>query len=145
MNITDYINKIEQLRKEQDAIYHNVATGYNLSDTAMWVLYMVSVSEKPCTQQDLCQQCYVAKQTINTAVTGLLRNEIVVLEPIPGTRNQKNIVLTKKGRELANRTIQKLCEAEQTAYGKISAEDLDRYLEITEKITNYLREETEKL
>lgn len=145
MNITNYINKIEQLNKEQDAIYHNVAVRYNLSDMVMWVLYIVWVSEKPCTQQDLCKQCYVAKQTINTAVTGLVRNEIVVLEPISGTRNQKNIILTKKGRDLAEQTIQRLYEAEKKAYGKISEEELNKYLEITEKITTYLREETDKL
>lgn len=38
MDSRKYIELIEQQRKEQDAIYHNVAVKYGLSDTAMWVL-----------------------------------------------------------------------------------------------------------
>ena len=54
MNIGGFIDQIEQQRKEQDAIYHNVAVAYGLSDTAMWVLYFVSNSKEVCTQHNLC-------------------------------------------------------------------------------------------
>ena len=92
MNIGEFIDQIEQQRKEQDAIYHNVAVAYGLSDTAMWVLYFVSNSKEVCTQHNLCQQSYYAKQTINTAITNLVKNGYVDLELIPGTRNHKKIL-----------------------------------------------------
>lgn len=145
MKIREYINLIEQQIKEQDAIYHNVAVKFGLSDTAMWVLYLVSESEEPCTQQELCRQFSYAKQTIHTAITGLIKNGYVELEVIPGTRNQKKILLTGKGQELVRNKIALLIEAENLAYAVLSEEELKNYIEMTTRLTASLREETEKL
>lgn len=136
---------IEQQRKEQDSAYHNVAARYGLSDTAMWVLYMVSEADTAYTQQELCRQCCCAKQTINTAITSLVKKGYVVLEVIPGTRNQKKVVLTDTGEKLAESTTTPLQEAETKAYAKLSEEELEAYLRITTKLTMSLREEFEKL
>ena len=145
MEVRDFINQIEQQRKEQDAIYHDVALKYNLSDTAMWVLYMVSDTEEVCTQQDLCRQCFFAKQTIHTAVNSLIKENLIELEVIPGTRNQKRILLTIQGQEVAKDTVERLKEAENRAYGTLSKKELEVYLEMTERLTKALRNETENL
>ena len=145
MNIGEYIRQIEQQRKEQNSIYHNVAVKYGLSNTAMWVLYIVSEGAEACTQQDLCRQCFCAKQTLHTAIKSLTKNGYVFLEAIPGTRNQKKILLTQKGRELATQTTDLLREAELRAYGKLGEDDLRAYLDMTSRLTTYLREETEKI
>ena len=145
MNIVDYIRQIEQQRKEQDFIYHNVAVRFGLSDTAMWVLYNVYASEAVITQQELCRQCFFAKQTVNTAIRSLSINGYVELEAIPGTRNQKKILLTSKGNTLAKSTIVPLIEAESRAYSTLSREELEAYLEMTTRLTVSLLEETEKL
>ena len=57
MDIRTYIKQLDQLMKEYDAIYHTAAVAYGLSDTAMWILYMVSDATETYTQQDLCRQC----------------------------------------------------------------------------------------
>ena len=145
MNIIDYMRQIEQQRKEQDFIYHNVAVKFGLSDTAMWVLYNVYASEDTITQQELCRQCFFAKQTVNTAITSLSKNGYVELEAIPGTRNQKKILLTEKGNALAKNTVAPLIDAESRAYSALSNEELEAYLEMTTRLTLALREETEKL
>ena len=145
MKITDYIEQIEQQRKEQEFIYHNVALKFGLSDTAMWVLYNVYASQDVITQQELCRQCFFAKQTVNTAITSLSQNGYVELEVIPGTRNQKKILLTEKGTALAEVTIAPLIEAESRAYSALSREELETYLEMTTRLTVSLREETEKI
>ena len=145
MNITDYIERIEQQRKEQDFIYHNLAVKFGLSDTAMWVLYNVYASKAMITQQELCRQCFFAKQTVNTAITSLSQNGYVELEAIPGTRNQKKILLTEAGNALAKSTIEPLIEAESLAYSTLSREELETYLEMTTRLTVSLRKETEKL
>ena len=145
MEIIDYINQIEQQRKEQDFIYHNAAVKFGLSDTAMWVLYNVYAAKDVITQQELCRQCFFAKQTVNTAITGLSKNGYVELEVIPGTRNQKKILLTDKGNALAKTTIAPLIKAEERAYSALSREELENYLAMTTSLTVALREETEKL
>ena len=145
MNIAEFIRQIEQQRKEQDALYHNVAVQFGLSDTAMWVLYLVSETDADLTQQDLCRQSFFAKQTIHTAINSLVRKELVELIPIPGTRNHKKVRLTDAGRELTKGTTDRLKAAEQNAYGRLTEAELQAYLEVTSRLTVYLREETEKL
>ena len=145
MSITKYIVEIEQQRKEEDALYHSAAVKYGLSDTAMWVLYIVSEEKDGLTQQELCQWSYCAKQTINTAVNSLAKSGLVELIPIPGTRNHKKVRLTAAGWELANRTTKHLKAAEERAYGRLTEEELQAYLDTAKKINAYLRQEIEKL
>ncbi len=145
MNSREFIRRIEQQRKEQDSIYHSVAEKYGLSDTAMWVLYLVTEGSGDITQQDLCRQSCYAKQTINTAVNSLTKSGFVELIPIPGTRNHKKIQLTDSGRGLVNRTTRNLKAAEERAYGRLTDDELETYLDITSRLTAYLREETEGL
>ena len=144
MNINEYIRQIEKQQKEQNAIFHTAAVKYGLSDTAMWILYFLSDFPDGCTQQNLCGQSFFAKQTINTATGKLIRNGFVELTPIPGTRNQKRVRLTGAGTELAKHTTDDLRQAEQKAYGRLTEEELRLFLDITTRITLYLREETEK-
>ena len=58
---------------------------------------------------------------------------------------KKRILLTDAGRELEKNTTDRLRGAEIRAYGKLSVEELNSYLEMTRKLTAALREETEKL
>lgn len=145
MEIRDVIFRIEQERKEQNAIYHAAAAKFGLTDTALWVFYCISESDEDQTQQDLCRRGCYAKQTINTAIAGLAKSGLVELIPVPGTRNHKKIRLTPKGRALADRTAQPLKAAEKQAYGRISEAELSAYLKTIGKLNEYLREEIEKL
>ena len=145
MDIREVIFQIERDRKEQNAIYHAVAAKFGLADTALWVLYCISEPDADQTQQDLCRRGFYAKQTINTAITGLANEGFVELIPIPGTRNHKRIQLTPKGRELVDRTVRPLRAAEETAYSRLPEEALRSYLETAGRLNEYLRAETERL
>lgn len=109
------------------------------------MLYCISEPLEDQTQQDLCRRGCYAKQTINTAIIGLVGDGMLELIPISGTRNHKKIHLTQKGRELADRTASKLKAAEENAYARLSEEELAVYLETAAKLNEYLREETDKL
>lgn len=109
------------------------------------ILYFASDEETVLTQQEICNACFLPKQTVNTAIAGLAQKGLVELELIPGTRNKKRILLTDAGRELEKNTTDRLRGAEIRAYGKLSAEELNSYLEMTRKLTAALREATEKL
>lgn len=106
------------------------------------ILYFASDEETVLTQQEICNACFLPKQTVNTAIAGLAQKGLVELELIPGTRNKKRM---DAGRELEKNTTDRLRGAEIRAYGKLSAEELNSYLEMTRKLTAALREETEKL
>lgn len=145
MDILSFTRQIEQQMKEQDSIYHNVAVKYGLSDTAMWVLYEVYISEVPVTQQELSKSCFFAKQTVNTAVASLVKKGYAVLESAERCGRQKRIYLTDMGKGLAKMTVEPLIEAECKAYAVLDEDELKSYLDMTERLTEALRIETEKL
>ncbi len=82
---------------------------------------------------------------MNSIQIALAKNGLLERIPIQGTRNHKQLRLTAAGWELANRTTQKLKIAEETAYRRLTAAELQTYLDITRRLTAYIREETEKL
>lgn len=134
MNTGYFIDQLDQQFKQQDAIYHSAAVKCGLSDSAMWVLYVVSESEKDCTQQELCRQCFFAKQTVNNAIAGLVKGGFMQLEVLPGTRNQKRILPTARIRG-----------AELRAYDSLGEEELQACLRSMQKLTAALRSEIENL
>lgn len=144
MDTSYFIEAVEQIQKEQDAIYHSAAARLGISDTVMWILYNVYEAKEAYTQQELCKKCFWPKQTVNTAVKNLSKNGYMSLELIPGTRNQKKLVLTPKGIELAEHTTKYVKEAELRAYGKLSEEELTALLTVNKKLTSYLKEELNK-
>ena len=145
MDIDSVIDQIDQQHKALDAIYHNAAVRLGMSDSVFWILYMLSICPGHCTQQDLVRQSYFPKQTINTAVAGLSKQGCLELEPIPGTRNQKRLVLTEAGQRLADKTGHAVRAAERRAYGSFTAEELRTYLALGEQINERLRQEMELL
>ena len=145
MEIYEYIKLIEQQRKEEDSVYHSAAIKFGLSDTAMWILYVLSEPDSCVTQQYLCKQGSFPKQTVNTAISNMVKNGYVTLEPIPGSRNQKRILLTDAGREIVEKTICKLRMAEERAYGALTVDELETYLTMTKRLTDSLKKEISKL
>ena len=111
----------------------------------MWILYVLSEPDSCVTQQDLCRQGSFPKQTVNTAISNMVKNGYVTLEPIPGSRNQKRIVLTDAGRELTEGTMCKLRMAEERAYGALTVDELETYLAMTKRLTDSLKKEISKL
>ena len=61
-----------------------------------------------------------------------------------GTRG-KRLCLTQEGKRLAEGTVVKLIEAENDILSAWPREDVDKYLELTEKFLRALREKTENL
>lgn len=141
MNIKSYIKQLDEQMKEYDSIYHDFAVKYGLSDTAMWILYLISDESECCTQQGLCRQCHFPKQTINTALNSLVKNGYAELEPISGARNSKRIIITESGRRFAETTTDKLKRAEDRAYSRFSDDELNAYLDMTARLNQYIREE----
>ena len=114
---------LDRLYKESDRIGDDYAAHFGMNNTAFWVLYTLSRADKP-------EEWFFPAQTINSAVSGLVKKELVRLEPIPGTRNRKSIVLTEAGRELCGRTISIVDEIERTAMLGFTEEERELYLSL---------------
>lgn len=144
-DLKQQLQTLNRLYKESDEIYRGLAARFGLSDTAFWILYTVFHADEPCTQNDLCNDWFYPAQTINSAVSNLVKKGLLRLETIPGTRNRKKILLTEKGRELTERSVRKVDEIEQNAFLRFTAEERDAYITLYKRHLENLREEEKQV
>lgn len=136
---------MNKLNKEYDNLYHKVATFYNLSDSAFWILYYLYENKQGCTQKEICSDWYFSKQTINSAIKDLEKKGYISLYYENDNRKRKNIVLTSEGLEIANNTVEKIIEAENRAFSKIDQKELDRFINFFQNQLFFLKEEIDKI
>ena len=144
MKTEDYLMNIARQEKRFDALYRNAGTLFGLPDCAMWVLYFLSTSEDELTQQDLIGKMMFPKQTINSAVAGLVKKGLVELTVIPGTRNRKKLTLTEAGNAMADSTVGRMYRAECRAVERMGAERMTRYIELYRDFFACLQKEFQK-
>lgn len=135
---------LNQQYKALDSIYHNVAVKFGLSDSIFWIFYALCESGQEYTQNDLCNDWFYPKQTVNSAISKLVTDGYVWLETVPGTRNRKIVRLTDAGKRFSEQNVQVLMEAEQRAFGRLTQQERQTYLALMGKHLSFLREETEK-
>ena len=95
-------NLLEQMNRqfnECNALYHELAVHYGVSDTVFWLLYTLYNSSEPQTQNRLCMEWNLPKQTMNSAVASMVKQGLLELEPAPGRYSGKLLHLTPAGRE----------------------------------------------
>lgn len=144
MTIAEQIETLNQHLKETDAVYHNAAVRFGLSDSAFWILYAVSDSRRIYTQQELCSSWSYTKQTVNSAIQSLIRRGYITLEPVTGARNSKIVRLTEAGAAFAEQTVHRLWQADQRAFGRLTKEERETFLALSEKYLLLFQEEAER-
>ena len=144
MKINQQLSMINQQYKSMDALYHKAAVTFGMSDSALWVFYSILTEEGDVTQQDLCNTWYFSKQTLNSTVSNLCKNGYLTLEPIPGTRNRKRLLLTKEGKDYVALNVCKLVEAEEKAIEKMSEEHLRQFTQLSNEFSTLLIEQFEE-
>ena len=138
-----YLWKLAQQERMFSSLYRGVSTSCGLSDCQFWALYYMISTEEPITQQDLVNLMLFPKQTINSAVAGLVQKGYVILEMIPGTRNKKNLILTPSGKKLTGETVFRLRQAEIQAVRSMTHGKMETYLSLQDELLSLLGKEFE--
>lgn len=138
--IKKYIEIINQQIKEITFVYHNACNKLGISTSEFWVWYALLVLEGEYSQQDIRDEFYLPKQTINSVVSNLNKNGYVFLETIPGTRNKKIIKLSPKGEEYGKNIIKDIYEAEQKTIGTMSEQERKTFIDLLGKYKEILKE-----
>ena len=136
--------EINRLCDEIDGIYHNIAQSYGLPDSVYWILYILYNSDTAVSQTDLCNNWFYSKQTVNSSAASMVKKGWIRLEVIPGTRNKKNILLTRDGQALCTKVMAATQEIEERAFSRIAPEDRERFISLFRTSNQYMREEYEK-
>lgn len=130
---------------ETNLLYHTTAALFGLSDTVFWVLYSLYGSDTPQTQAQMSAGWCLPKQTLNSAVRGMVEQGLLVLTPAPGGKRAKNLNLTEAGRALAEKTIARVVRAEAAAICRMGLEHMETDLAIRQGYLQKLREEFTQL
>ena len=128
---------------ECNALYHTVAQRCGLSDAAFWVLYALTTSDEPQTQNRIAAEWGQPKQTLNSAVAAMVKKGLVEL--CPGKGRGKTVLLTDAGRELAARTVGPVITAEQQAIADMGIPDAEEFARLDQKHLECLRREFESI
>ncbi|MCI8875618.1 MAG: MarR family transcriptional regulator [Lachnospiraceae bacterium] len=123
---------------ETNAVYHDMAVKMGLSDSAMNILYTICDSGESCLLKEICRRSGISKQTVNSAIRKLEQEGMVYLKSAD-SRN-KYVCLTNRGKELSQNTVIRMIQAENEIFASWPKEEVDIYLELTEKYLNDLRE-----
>lgn len=143
MHTSKEMHRFTYLIGETDNTYHELALKVGLSDSAMLVLYTLCDMGGECSLQTICSFSGLAKQTVNSALRKLEKEEVVILKQHNG-RN-KNVELTDKGMKLAENTVAKIMKIENEIMESWTKEEVQQYLSLTERYLNMLKEKLEEM
>ena len=136
---TKEMAEFNRLYKETDNIYTRYAASQGVSTTTLCVLYSLYISETPCTQTQLVEDWGIPMQTVNSCLKAMEKSGTVRLEFAEGNRKSKCILLTPEGKEMAERIISPLVEAENHAMDALEAEQRQLLMEVTRKHVQLLQ------
>lgn len=131
--------RYNRLISEIDEVYHEVAVRQGYSDSAMAILYALADNDGRCPLPELIRLSGVNKQTINSALRKLEKEDIIYLESAGG--KSKRVCLTEKGRSTVRKTVERVIDVEKRIYSSWSKEEWSLYLQLTERYLHQLREE----
>ena len=93
--------KFNQLYRRQCNLYHTYAAACHLSDTAFSILYCLCETEAdehttPFTQHELAELCSLPRQTVNSAISGLVKKWICKSGAVSRSRQYQGSIPDRK-------------------------------------------------
>lgn len=136
--IKKYLSEFNNVSKENDDIYKGLAKKFGLPDCSFWIIYQLRSSGKAITQSEICNDFYAPKQTVSSAIQKLLCDGYIEFAESNDKRS-KPIVLTKKGKALAKKTVDKVINAELLSITELTAKERDAFMSVFRKYTDLLK------
>lgn len=130
-NVIQLIRKINYLFSEIDSLYHLVSVKLDISDSISSILYTIYEEGDECLLSHVYKKSGISKQTVNSAIRKLEKENILYLEKHSG--KSKKIILTDKGKEYIKQTAALLYQAEIDAFSSWDDDDIYMYIHLLEK------------
>lgn len=121
-----------------DGLYHTLALRLGLSDSELWILYYLKDNDG-CRPRDICRAYHLPKQTVDSALKKLERQDALVREA--KSPRDVRITLTSKGCKLVRERIFPICEAEATAIDALPAKERLALFKLLDEYCDHLREQ----
>lgn len=135
--------EFNQIYKEVDDLYHEIARKLALSDSAFDILYTMCELGDGCLQRDICQVSFISKQTINSSIRKLEQEGYLTLRP--GKGRDMHLFLTEQGQKAVEEKIRPVMEMEREAFLGLEAEQRQVLLRLSRMYVAQLRERARML
>lgn len=132
-NNPEGLKRLRQTYQAESQLYRNAAAWSGISDSVFWILYALSDDDGFYTQQRLCSEWSFVKQTVNSAISGMVSKGLVSLEAMEGSKKSKLICLTKAGREFCETYILPFKTAENDSFLRLNEAEQEQYVLLSEK------------
>lgn len=120
---------------ETSSVYHDVAQILEINDSELSILYVLRGFGDNMKLKEVIRLSGLCKQTVNSAVRKMENSGTILLSPENG--KNKVVTLTEKGKQLAEKTADKVIKLERLVFSGWTKKDLDDYVRLSEK---YLHE-----
>lgn len=125
------------LAGEINSLYHEAAVKTGVSDSVQNILYVICEKGGSCLQSEISKLTGISRQTINSAIRKLEKDEIVYLKQ--GQGRNTIVCLTEKGKQFASEKILPLFEIENRVWEEWTEEEQEQYLLLTQKYRDALK------
>lgn len=149
----DDTNKIAEQRilythlyNQYEGIYQKIMMNSGMSEIPFRILYALCESEKKWSQIDICREWNYAKQSVNTAISKLVKQGYVALKPdksMPG--NYKVITLTEKGMLFCTHWVRPVIEADNQAFAALSEQEREVCIAVRERHYHFVKDKLKDL
>lgn len=109
----EIVRRIMLATNKIDGVYYLLARHYGINENTLAFLYALD-DEKPHSQKEISDEWIIPRTTINSIVKNMLSEGYITFIGEPHAK-EKMIILTKKGREYANKLLNDIYLAEEQA------------------------------
>ena len=131
--------EFNEVMKENNDLYSNLAKKFKMSDCMLWILYILREENKELTQSDICNMMCIPKQTVNSSLKKMEAEGYIELLNINDKRS-KQVSFTEKGLDLANNTVDIIISKENNALSKMDEKEQELLINLLRKFNNLLKD-----
>lgn len=131
--------EFNEVMKENNDLYSNLAKKFKMSDCMLWILYILREENKVLTQSDICNMMCIPKQTVNSSLKKIEAEGYIELLNINDKRS-KQVSLTEKGLDLANNTVDIIISKENNALSKMDEKEQELLINLLRKFNDLLKD-----
>lgn len=137
------IKRLNYLTSEIDSAYHEAALKLGLSDSSIMILYTLCEHGGECLLSDITHISGVSRQTVNSSLRKLEQSGTVITSAVDG--KLKKVCLTNSGRAMAEKTAGRIIEIENKIFSLWPKQDIETYLELSQRYLTMLKDQVKEL
>lgn len=123
--------RYNHINKKLIDIYHNAWQRAGMSASMFDILYSIVEMGDGCRQKDICQACYIPKQTVHSSIRKMAEDGYLTL--VAGKGREKQIFLTEKGKLITEEKILPVIKAENKAFLQMGEQQSRIFLNLLEE------------